>query len=74
MVLGDDMHKTRKIKFIDSAATLTESFCAGRSYDVEETTAEQFVNHGIAELDEPEDKPKAKRGKINEIFDNHAAS
>lgn len=62
-------HKTR-IVFVDAAATLTDCYRKGESYDVAEPMASHFVRTGTAKLDMPEPAPVKGKGKRHAVDGN----
>jgi hypothetical protein len=72
------MQTTRKIRFIDHAATTTETFRRGKEYDVDPTFAANMIGSGAAVAVEPEadaepttDQPPATSRRKRNAVDSH---
>jgi hypothetical protein len=65
------MKETKRIRFVDSAATHTTQYVRGQSYDLEPTFADAMVKCGAAVSEEPAPVPM-KRGK-HEVRNDDAA-
>ena len=66
------MKNTRRVKFIDSAATVTTQYVRGQSYELKSEFAGQMVKAGAAVFVE-EDEKTISRGKRDAVVSDKPA-